>query len=219
MKSFNNNIKIKISDKNINYLDALKFMQKHVDKILYHNGDELIWFLNHDHIYTCGTSANKNEIINKTSTPIIQTNRGGKTTYHGPGQRIVYLMINLNKKKRDIRKFINLIEQSVVCLLKDFNIESTTFPNRVGIWITKSRGNILKKEKKIGAIGLRIKKWVTYHGLSFNINPNLKYYQNIHACGLKNYSATSLDDLGIDLSKKKFDKIFLDYFSIGLKKL
>ena len=219
MKSFNNNIKIRISDKNINYLEALKFMQKQVDDILYHNADELIWFLNHDHIYTCGTSANKNEIINKTSTPIIQTNRGGKTTYHGPGQRIVYLMINLNKKKRDIRKFIDLIEQSVISLLKDFNIESATFPNRVGIWITKSPGKILKKEKKIGAIGLRIKKWIAYHGLSFNINPNLTYYQNIDACGLKNYSVTSLSDLGIELSQKQFDKIFLSYFIKGLKNL
>ena len=219
MKSFNNNIKIRISDKNINYLEALKFMQKRVDDILYHNGDELIWFLNHDHIYTCGTSANKNEILNITKTPIIQTNRGGKTTYHGPGQRIVYLMINLNKKKRDIRKFIDLIEQSVISLLKDFNIESATFPNRVGIWITKSPGKIIKKEKKIGAIGLRIKKWITYHGLSFNINPNLTYYQNIHACGLKNYSVTSLSDLGIELSQKQFDNIFLSYFIKGLKNL
>ena len=219
MKNFNNNIKIRISNNNINYLDAFKFMQKQVDDILYHNGNELIWFLNHNHIYTCGTSAKKNEILNITKTPIIQTNRGGKTTYHGPGQRIVYFMINLNKKKRDIRRFIDLIEQSVIFLLKDFNIESTTFKNRVGIWVTKSRGIILEKEKKIGAIGLRIKKWVTYHGLSFNINPNLIYYQNIHACGLKNYSATSLSDLGIELSQKKFDEIFLNYFSKGLKKL
>ena len=219
MKNYNNNIKIRISDKNINYFDALKFMENQVDDILYHNGDELIWFLNHDHIYTCGTSSNKNEILNITKTPIIQTNRGGKTTYHGPGQRIVYLMINLNKKKRDIRKFIDLIEQSVISLLKDFNIESTTFPNRVGIWITKSKGNILEKEKKIGAIGLRIKKWVTYHGLSFNINPDLTYYRNIHACGLKNYSVTSLSDLGIELSQKKFDEIFLNHFCKGLKSL
>ena len=92
-------------------------------------------------------------------------------------------------------------------------------PNRVGIWITKSQGNILKKEKKIGAIGLRIKKWITYHGLSFNINPDLKYYNNIHACGLKNYSTTSLNELGIELSQKKFDEIFVNYFFKRLKKL
>ena len=219
MKNFTDNIKIKSSNKNINYFEALKFMQKQVDNILYNNGDELIWFLNHDHIYTCGTSANKNEILKKTNTPILQTNRGGKTTYHGPGQRIVYLMINLNKKKRDIRKFIDLIELSVISLLKDFNVESTTFPNRVGIWVTKYRGNILKKERKIGAIGLRIKKWITYHGLSFNINPNLTYYNNINACGLKDYSATSLSDLGIEVSQKNFDETFLNYFSEGLKKL
>ena len=127
----------------------------------------LIWLLNHDHIYTCGTSTNKNEILNITKIPIIQTNRGGKTTYHGPGQRIVYLMIDLNKRKKDIRKFVNLIEQTVISILQEFNIESVTFPDRVGIWVTKTNGNTLKKEKKIGAIGLRIKQWVTYHGLKF----------------------------------------------------
>ena len=97
MKNFNNNIKIKISNTNINYLEAVEFMQKQVDDILYSNGNELIWFLNHDHLYTCGTSAHKNEIINITKTPIIQTNRGGKITYHGPGQRIIYFIISIRK--------------------------------------------------------------------------------------------------------------------------
>ena len=172
----------------------------------------MLWFLNHHHVYTCGTSANRNEILSKTNIPILQTNRGGKTTYHGPGQRIVYFMINLNKRKKDIRKFVNIIENSVISLLKEFGIEATTFPERVGIWVIKSQWNKLSKEKKIGAIGLRIKKWITYHGLSFNINPDLKYYENITACGLKNYSSTSLKNLNINLSDKEFDKIFKKYF-------
>ena len=205
-------IDIKISNHNIEYIDALNFMEKKVDKIISNEENEMLWFLNHNHIYTCGTSANKNEILFKTNTPIFQTNRGGKTTYHGPGQRIVYIMINLNKRKKDIRKFINIIENSVISLLNEFDIEATTFPERVGIWVIKYQGNKLSKEKKIGAIGLRIKKWITYHGLSFNINPDLKYYENITACGLKNYSSTSLKNLNINLSDKEFDKIFKKYF-------
>ena len=205
-------IDIKISNHNIEYIDALNFMEKKVDKIINNEENEMLWFLNHNHIYTCGTSANKNEILFKTNTPIFQTNRGGKTTYHGPGQRIVYIMINLNKRKKDIRKFINIIENSVISLLNEFDIEATTFPERVGIWVIKYQGNKLSKEKKIGAIGLRIRKWITYHGLSFNINPDLKYYENITSCGLKNYSSTSLKNLNINLSDKEFDKIFKKYF-------
>ena len=208
----NSKINIKTSNHNIEYINALNFMEKKIEKILNNKENEMLWFLNHNHVYTCGTSADKNEILSKTNIPILQTNRGGKTTYHGPGQRIVYFMINLNKRKKDIRKFVNIIENSVISLLKEFGIEATTFPERVGIWVIKSQGNKLSKEKKIGAIGLRIRKWVTYHGLSFNINPDLKFYENINACGLKNYSSTSLKNLNINLSDKEFDKIFKKYF-------
>ena len=207
------------SSKNIKYFDALNFMKKKVEKIIDNKENEMLWFLNHNHIYTCGASANKNEILFKTNVPIIQTNRGGKTTYHGPGQRIIYFMIDLNKRKKDIRRFVSIIENSVISLLKEFDIEAKTFPKRVGIWIIKSQGKKLLKEKKIGAIGLRLKKWVTYHGLSFNINPDLKYYENINACGLKNYSSTSLKDLNINLSNKEFDTIFKKYFVKELSRI
>ena len=213
------NIDIKTSNQNIEYFDALNFMEKKVDKILDNKENEMLWFLNHHHVYTCGTSANRNEILSKTNIPILQTNRGGKTTYHGPGQRVVYFMINLNKRKKDIRKFVNIIENSVISLLKEFGIEATTFPERVGIWVIKSQGNKLSKEKKIGAIGLRIKKWVTYHGLSFNINPDLKFYENINACGLENYTSTSLKDLCINLSNKEFDKIINKNFNNGISQI
>ena len=214
-----NKLKIKISKENVDYFEAMHFMKNTVNEILNQNHKDLIWFLNHDHIYTCGRSADQNEILNVTDVPIIQTNRGGKTTYHGPGQRVVYLMINLNKKKKDVRKFISVIERSIIKLLKEFNIESKSFPNRVGIWIIKNNKNILKKEKKIAAIGLRIKKWVTYHGLSFNIKPDLKYYNNITSCGLKNYASTSLEELGIKISQNEFDDIFLKYFKQELSNL
>ena len=205
-------IEIKIS-----YSEALLFMENRVDKIFNEKESELIWFLNHDHIYTCGTSAKKNEILTKSNIPIIHTNRGGKTTYHGPGQRIIYFLINLNKRKKDIRKFVSLIENSSISLLKELDIEAKTFPKRVGIWITKSKGISLPKEKKIGAIGLRVRKWVTYHGLSFNINPDLKYYNAIHSCGLKNFTSTSINDLGSHLTFKEFDKKYLNYFEKNIK--
>ena len=213
------NIDIKTSNQNIEYFDALNFMEKKVDKILDNKENEMLWFLNHDHIYTCGTSANRNEILSKTNIPILQTNRGGKTTYHGPGQRIAYFMMNLNKRKKDIRKFVNIIENSVISLLKELGIEATTFPERIGIWVIKSQGKKLSKEKKIGAIGLRIRKWVTYHGLSFNINPDLKFYENINACGLKNYSSTSLEDLCINLTNTEFDKMFKKNFNSEISQM
>ena len=212
-------IDIKTSNQNIEYFDALNFMEKKVEKILDNKENEMLWFLNHHHVYTCGTSANRNEILSKTNIPILQTNRGGKTTYHGPGQRIVYFMINLNKRKKDIRKFVNIIENSVISLLKEFGIEATTFPERVGIWVIKSQGNKLLKEKKIGAIGLRIKKWITYHGLSFNINPDLNFYEKINACGLNNYSSTSLKDLCINLTNKEFDKMFKKNFNSEISQM
>ena len=208
----NYNLDIKTSQRNIDYLKAINFMETKVENILNKNHNEMIWFLNHNHIYTCGTSSKKDEIINKTNTPIIKTNRGGKTTYHGPGQRIVYLMIDLNKRKKDIRKFVGMIEDSIIELLDKLGIESETYNERVGIWIPKSIKNQFDKERKIAAIGVRIKKWITYHGLSFNINPNLNYYKNINAFGLKNYNATSLYDLNIKISTKKFDTIFKNIF-------
>ena len=213
-----NNLDIKTSKRNVDYLKAINFMEAKVENILAGNHKEMIWFLNHDHIYTCGTSSKKTEIVNITNIPIIKTNRGGKTTYHGPGQRIVYLMINLNNRRKDIRKFVILIEETIIELLEELGIESKTYKERVGIWIPQSSKNQFEKERKIAAIGIRVKKWITYHGLSFNINPNLNYYNNINACGLKNYNATSLYDLKIKLSSNKFDNLFKKIFLKNLKK-
>jgi len=213
------NIQINYSSNNVDYEDSIKFMEKRVGDICLNNEKELIWFLNHSHIYTLGSSSKKNEVKLITDIPVIKTNRGGKITYHGPGQRIIYFMINLKKRRRDIRKFVTLIESSAIELLKEFDLEANTFPERVGIWVTKYKKIKLDREAKIGAIGLRLKKWVTYHGLSFNINPDLEYYNKIDACGLRGYSVTSLKKLGIDLDQDDFDRLYLKYFIKGLKKL
>ena len=203
----------------VDYEAAVKFMQLRVKEISNNLQKELIWFLNHDHIYTQGTSANEKEILETNEIKIVKTNRGGKTTYHGPGQRIVYFMIDLNSKKKDIRKFITIIEQSLIDLLESYNINATTFKDRVGIWITGKDGKIFDKEEKIGAIGLRLQKWITYHGLSFNIKPEMKNYEYINACGLENFKNTSLYELGIEMDEEYFDNKFSNIFLKNLHKL
>ena len=203
----------------VSYNYALKTMENRVGQIINKKNKELIWFLNHDHIYTQGASSSELEIINKNKIDIIKTNRGGKITYHGPGQRLVYLMINLNNRKKDLRKFISIIENSLIFFLKKYEIECKTFKDRVGIWVIKNNNKFLSKEKKIGAIGLKITKWVTFHGLSFNINPDLSYYNNIHACGLKNYKSTSLAELGVNIKSEIFDKEYAKKFIDKLKEI
>ena len=210
-------IEIKNSMKLVEYESSIELMKNRVSEIHNNKKKELIWFLTHDHIYTQGTSASNDEIINSNDTKILKTNRGGKTTYHGPGQRIIYLMINLNNRKKDIRKFISIIEDSLITFLLKYNIEAKSFKNRVGIWVVKSNKATLDKERKIGAIGLRISKWITYHGLSFNINPNLNYYNNIHSCGLREYKNTSLRELGIEISNSEFDDEYKNIFLKNIK--
>ena len=148
MKQF----EIKISNSEVNYEEAVMYMESRVDGIINNKSEELIWFLNHNHIFTQGTSASKEEILNSDVIHVIKSNRGGKTTYHGPGQRIVYFMLNLNNKNKDIRKFITVIENSLISFLADYNIEAQAFKDRVGIWVTKSNNITFDKEKKIGAI-------------------------------------------------------------------
>ena len=212
-----NQIEIKISNEEINYKEAVLFMEAKVRDISENHSKELLWFLSHNHIFTQGTSASDDEILNSDVIEVLKTNRGGKTTYHGPGQRIVYFMLNLNDKKKDIRKFISVIENSVIDFLKNYNVEARAFKDRVGIWVIKNNKMTFDKEKKISAIGLRVKKWITYHGMSFNINPDLKYYNSIHSCGLKEYTNTSLNELGIKIDQKEFDEGFKKIFLNKLK--
>jgi len=211
------NIEIKKQYDLVDYEKSVDSMKVRVSQIINESKKELIWFLNHDHIYTQGTSASENEILKKNQIRIIKTNRGGKTTYHGPGQRIVYFVINLNKRKRDIRQFISIIEKSLMDFLNMYEIDCTTYKNRVGIWVTGKNGKKFAKEEKIGAIGLRLKNWITYHGLSFNINPDMRNYNFINSCGLKNFKNTSLQELGIKINENKFDEEYSEIFLNNLK--
>ncbi len=182
-------IEIKKSIKPVNYLDALKFLEERVAEINKNEANELIWLLEHPSTFTAGTSFNKSDILDK-SIDIIKTSRGGKITWHGPGQLICYLAINLNNRNKDIRKFLNIIENSIILSLKSFGIQSYSDRKNIGIW-TK----INNKEKKVAAIGIKVKKWITYHGFSININNDISNYKKIIPCGIKNKDVTTLKEI------------------------
>ena len=181
------NIEIKKSKKPINYDFAVKKLEERVNNIINKKAkNELIWFLEHPSIYTGGSSFKQNEILDN-SINVIKTSRGGKITWHGPGQLICYLVIDLNKRKKDIRKFINLIEKVIIKTLNDYKIESFSDRKNVGIWYKKKN-----KIFKIAAIGIRVKNWVAYHGFSLNVNNNLNSYKKIIPCGINDREVTNL---------------------------
>ncbi len=183
------NIEIKKSKKPIKYEDAIKFMEERLLDISNKSKKELLWILEHEEIYTAGKSYSEKEILDK-SIKVFKTNRGGKITYHGPGQLVLYFVIDLKKRKKDIRKFITLIEKSIIDTLKYYKIETFADKKNIGIWHVKN-SNI----KKVAAIGLRIKKWIVYHGCSININTNLKKYNTIIPCGIKDKGVTTLEKI------------------------
>ncbi|MBD1159252.1 lipoyl(octanoyl) transferase LipB [Pelagibacterales bacterium SAG-MED19] len=183
------NIEIKKSKKPIKYIDAIKFMESRLSNINQNNADELIWILEHDEIYTAGTSYKENEILDK-SINIFKTNRGGKITYHGPGQLICYFVINLKKRNKDIRKFITAVEKTIIDSLKYYEIDTFADKKNIGIWY-KDKLNI----KKVAAIGIRVSKWIAYHGFSINIHNNLNKYKAIIPCGIKDKGITNLCEI------------------------
>ena len=182
------NIEIKKSIKPVNYIDAINFMEERLEQVFKKNAKELIWTLEHEEIYTAGTSYSKSDIIDN-SIKIIETNRGGKITCHGPGQLICYFVLDLRNKK-DIRKFINSIEKTIIETLKTFDIETFADKNNVGIWYNKNN-----KIKKVAAIGIRVKKWIAYHGFAINIDNNLDQYKKIVPCGIKDKGIINLSEI------------------------
>ena len=184
-------IEIKKSIKPVNYLDAITFLEKRVEKIIKRQEKELIWILEHPSIFTAGTSYNEKDIIDK-EIDIIKTSRGGKITWHGPGQLICYLVIDLNNRKKDIRKFVNIIEKSIIESLKEIGVSSQSDRKNIGIWVKSN-----KEEKKIAAIGIKVKKWIAYHGFSLNIDNDLSNYKKIIPCGIRDKGVTSLKELNI----------------------
>ena len=206
------NIEIKKSKKPVNYQDAKEFMEKRLLDIDQHKSNELIWILEHKDLYTAGTSFNENDIIDK-SINILKTNRGGKITCHGPGQLICYFVINLKKRKKDIRKFISIIEKTIIETLKFFDIDSFADKENIGIWHNEN-GEI----KKIAAIGVRVSKWIAYHGFSINIDNDLKKYDAIVPCGIRDKGVTTLKQIK-DQDYENLEDKLIENFIENLKSL
>ena len=206
------NIEIKKSKKPIKYKDAIEFMEQRLLEVNEKKSKQLIWILEHEDLYTAGTSFNENEIIDK-SVKIIKTNRGGKITYHGPGQLICYFVIDLKERKKDIRKFISIIEKSIIDTLKLFNINTFADKDNVGIWYNNN-----SKIEKVAAIGVRVSKWIAYHGFSININNDLKKYDAIIPCGIKDKGVTNLYNIS-NQSYKNIDDKIIENFIANLKNL
>ena len=200
-------IEIKKSQKPVKYEDALRIMEKRLLDINQDKSNDLIWILEHDDIYTAGTNYKKNEIIDK-SIKIFKTNRGGKITYHGFGQLICYFVIDLKKRKKDIRKFISILEKTIIDTLKFYHIDTFADKENIGIWYNDN-----SKIKKVAAIGIRISKWIAYHGFSININTNLEKYKAIIPCGIKDKGITNLKKIKDQNYKELKNRLIKNFIS------
>ncbi len=204
------NIDVKKSKKPIKYDEAINFMESKIHQINENTVNELIWILEHKEIYTAGTSFKENEVLDK-SIKIIKTNRGGKITYHGPGQLICYFVIDLKKRGKDIRKFISLIEKTIIDTIKFFKIDTFADKENIGIWYNDN-----KEIKKVAAIGVRVSKWVAYHGFSININNELDKYKAIIPCGISDRGVTNLKTI-VDQDYDELENKLVENFLANLK--
>ena len=204
------NIEIKKSKNPVNYQDAIKDLEYRLSLVFQNKEKELIWTLEHNEIYTGGTSYKENELLNN-SINFIKTNRGGKITYHGPGQLICYFVIDLRNRKKDIRNFVCIIEKTIIQTLEQFNIKSFADRKNIGIWFDNK-----KETQKVAAIGIRVSKWIAYHGFSINIDNDLNKYKNIISCGIRDKGVTNLKSI-INQDYNNLEQKIIDNFIVNLK--
>jgi lipoyl(octanoyl) transferase len=204
------NIEIKKSKNPVNYQDAIKDLEHRLSLVFQNKEKELIWTLEHNEIYTGGTSYKENEILNN-SINFVKTNRGGKITYHGPGQLICYFVIDLRNRKKDIRNFVCIIEKTIIQTLEQFNIKSFADRKNIGIWFDNK-----KETQKVAAIGIRVSKWIAYHGFSINIDNDLNKYKNIISCGIRDKGVTNLKSI-INQDYNNLEQKIIDNFIVNLK--
>jgi len=204
------NIEIKKSKNPVNYQDAIKDLEHRLSLVFQNKEKELIWTLEHNEIYTGGTSYKENEILNN-SINFVKTNRGGKITYHGPGQLICYFVIDLRNRKKDIRNFVCIIEKTIIQTLEQFNIKSFADRKNIGIWFANK-----KETQKVAAIGIRVSKWIAYHGFSINIDNDLNKYKNIISCGIRDKGVTNLKSI-INQDYNNLEQKIIDNFIVNLK--
>ena len=192
------------SNELVDYKKSIELMEKRVEGINEDKASELLWFLEHPSIYTAGTSSNDKDLLNENLFPVFRTNRGGQFTYHGPGQRVAYVMLNVRDRDYNVKSFIRLLEQWIMNSLTDIGIKSFLIKGKVGIWVNN--------EEKIASLGLRIRKGISFHGISLNINPNLEHFSGIIPCGNENSGVTSIEKIGLNIKKKEIDKILISNF-------
>jgi len=203
MSNIANDIEWTISPNPIEYEDAVAVMEETVADIREGTSPEQIWLLEHPPLYTSGTSAQESDLL-KPQFPVFETGRGGQYTYHGPGQRVGYVMLNLKKRQQtpDIKQYVYNLEQWIIDTLQEFDIKGERREGRVGIWVIKPDGS----EAKIAAIGVRVRHWVTYHGISINLNPDLSHFKGIVPCGISDAGVTSFEDLGVKATMEELDE-------------
>lgn len=205
------------SEELIDFSYSLDWMEKRVLKIFSGECTECVWLLEHPSIYTAGTSSKITDLKDPDKFPVIRTSRGGQYTYHGPGQRVAYVMLNLNKRDKDIKKYIRNLEMWIIKSLANFDIIGETRSGRIGIWVSRSDKPLKEPgiitEDKIAAIGVRLKKWVTFHGISINVNPNLSHFEGIVPCGISNHGVTSFEDLGKTNVMSDLDHSLMENFN------
>lgn len=198
----------RISDGLTDYQTALTVMESHVAEMAAGRAGELVWLVEHPPLYTAGTSARPADLLSPRF-PVFETGRGGQYTYHGPGQRVVYTMLDLNRRGRDIRAFVQSLEHWVIDALAEFNLRGQIRPGRVGVWITRPEKPPLPdgslREDKIAAIGIKLRKWISFHGISINVEPDLDHYNGIVPCGISGHGVTSLVDLGLPVGMGDLD--------------
>ena len=198
----------KTSDTLVDYPDAMQFMEDRVAAIHSGEADEAVWLLEHPPLYTAGTSTNPADLIDPDRFPVYDAGRGGQYTYHGPGQRVVYFMLDLNKRGKDIRTFVWNLEEVIIRSLEAFGISGGRREGRVGIWITRKGG----REEKIAAIGVRVRKWITFHGIAINVEPDLSHFEGIVPCGIAEHGVTSMMDLGLPITMDDLDVVIAEKF-------
>lgn len=196
------------SDTPVAYLDAVASMEARVAAIRRGEAPELIWLLEHPPLYTAGTSAGEGELLQPGRFPVYPSGRGGRYTYHGPGQRVVYVMLDLKRRGGDVRRFVHSLEAWIITVLGRFGVEGERREGRIGIWVTTGG-----REAKIAALGVRVRRWVSYHGIAINIDPDLEHFTGIVPCGLAGYGVTSLAALGITVGPAEVDRVLQETFA------
>jgi lipoyl(octanoyl) transferase len=212
-------IEWRVSDAPQPYAETLAAMDARATAIREGSARELVWLLEHPPLYTAGTSADPSELIEPDRFPVHQIGRGGRYTYHGPGQRVGYLMLDLDRRGRDVRHFVHSLEAWLIATLGDLGVAAHVAPGRVGIWVDERQGGGITAEAKVGAIGVRVRRWVTLHGFSINIDPDLSHFAGIVPCGLADFGVTSLARLGTVSGMKQFDEALRNRFDSFLSAL